>query len=213
MARDFANKPPPPPPERSRIPRWVWVFTTLASVAFVGFLTYLSQIPADGQGAQAVRDRVQQIQIPSRSSAETDPEPIAEPEEETSTTPSLEQAFEFYRLLRDDEVPIQLTRPEADTPPGADDAPRDTRAPATPAAAERWIIQVASFSRVADADRLRAELIINGLTEAHLSTVDLGDRGTFHRVMVGPFDNRSRLNRAQDVLAELDHEVVVRNLN
>lgn len=213
MARDFANKPPPPPPERSRIPRWVWVFTTLASVAFVGFLTYLSQIPADGQGAQAVRDRVQQIQIPSRSSAETDPEPIAEPDEEASTTPSLEQAFEFYRLLRDDEVPIQLTRPETDTPPGTDDAPTGTQAPATPAAAERWIIQVASFSRVADADRLRAELIINGLTEAHLSTVDLGDRGTFHRVMVGPFDNRSRLNRAQDVLVELDHQVMVRNLN
>lgn len=212
MARDFANKPPPPPPERSRIPRWVWVFTTLASVAFVGFLTYLSQIPADGQGAQAVRDRVQQIQIPSRSSAETDPEPIAEPEEEASK-PSLEHAFEFYRLLRDDEVPIQLTRPETNTPPGTVDPPSDTQAPATRAGGERWIIQVASFSRVADADRLRAELIINGLTEAHLSTVDLGDRGTFHRVMVGPFDNRSRLNRAQDVLAELDHEVVVRNLN
>ncbi|WP_127559807.1 SPOR domain-containing protein [Saccharospirillum alexandrii] len=210
MARDFANKPPPPPPERSRIPRWVWVFTTLASVAFVGFLTYLSQIPADDQGAQAVRDRVQQIQIPSRSSAETDPEPIAEPEEEASK-PSLEQAFEFYRLLRDDEVPIQLTRPETNTPPGTVDAPAGTQAPTTPAGGERWIIQVASFSKVADADRLRAELIINGLTEAHLSTVDLGDRGTFHRVMVGPFDNRSRLNRAQDVLAELDHEVMVRN--
>lgn len=211
MARDFANKPPPPPPERSRIPRWVWVFTTLASVAFVGFLTYLSQIPADGQGAQAVRDQVQKIQIPSRSSTETDPEPSTVPEEKASTTPSLEQAFEFYRLLRDDEVPIQLTRPETDTPPGTVDAPTGTQAPATPAGGERWIIQVASFSRVADADRLRAELIINGLTEAHLSTVDLGDRGTFHRVMVGPFDNRSRLNRAQDVLAELDHRVMVRN--
>ena len=211
MARDFANKPPPPPPERSRIPRWVWVFTTLASVAFVGFLTYLSQIPADGQGAQAVRDQVQKIQIPSRSSTETAPEPSAEPDEKPSTTPSLEQAFEFYRLLRDDEVPIQLTRPDTDTPAGTGDAPAATRTPTTPAAAERWIIQVASFSRVADADRLRAELIINGLTEAHLSTVDLGDRGTFHRVMVGPFDNRSRLNRAQDVLAELDHQVMVRN--
>lgn len=215
MARDFANKPPPPPPERSRIPRWVWVFTTLASVAFVGFLTYLSQIPADGQGAQAVRDRVQQIQIPSRSSSseETAPAQTPEPEAEASKTPSLEQAFEFYRLLRDDEVPIQLTRPETDTPAGTKDAPTGTEAPSTPASGERWIIQVASFTRVADADRLRAELIINGLTETHLTTVDLGDRGTYHRVMVGPFDNRSRLNRAQDVLVELDHQVMVRNLN
>lgn len=212
MARDFANKPPPSPPERSRIPRWVWVFTTFASVAFVGFLVYLSQIPADGQGAQAVRERVEQIQIPPRpaTETETETEPTTEPEEDASSTPSLEQAFQFYRLLRDDEVPIQLTRPEPETLPEIPDAPEGNQAPA---AAERWIIQVASFSRVADADRLRAELIINGLTETHLNTVDLGDRGTFHRVMVGPFDNRSRLNRAQDVLAELDHEVVVRNLN
>ncbi|WP_028671164.1 SPOR domain-containing protein [Saccharospirillum impatiens] len=213
MARDFANKPPPPPPERSRIPRWVWVFTTLASVAFVGFLTYLSQIPADGQGAQALRDRVQQIQIPSRSATPEDPEPAPEAEAEASATPSLEQAFEFYRLLRDDEVPIQLPRPQTDTPASSTDAPSGTQAPATPTASERWIIQVASFSRVADADRLRAELIINGLTEAHLTTVDLGDRGIYHRVMVGPFDNRSRLNRAQDVLVELDHQVMVRNVN
>lgn len=211
MARDFANKPPPPQQERSRIPRWVWVFTTLASVAFVGFLTYLSQIPADRQGAQAVRDSVQSIPIQTRPKPVPEAEPAPEERPSNSPVPSLEQAFEFYKLLRDDEVPIQLPPP---TNPGTNsDAPAENRTPSNPPAGERWIIQVASFSRVADADRLRAELIINGLTEAHLTTVDLGDRGTFHRVMVGPFDNRSRLNRAQDVLVELDHRVMVRNLN
>jgi cell division protein FtsN len=212
MARDFANKPPPPP-DRSLIPRWVWVFTTLASVAFVGFLIYLSQIPANGQGAQAVRDSVQQIQIPARPRPEAKPE--QEPETSTSGSPvkSLEQAFEFYKLLKDDEVPIQVTPRQPANPATSADAPQGDQAPPTQPAGERWIIQVASFSQVADADRLRAELIINGLTEAHLTTVNLGDRGIYHRVMVGPFDNRSRLNRAQDVLAELNHQVMVRNLN
>jgi cell division protein FtsN len=215
MARDFANKPPPPQPERSRIPRWVWVFTTFASVAFVGFLYFLSQIPADSQGAQAVRDSVQNIQILTRENppAATDPEEEEEPGS-GRPTPSLEQAFQFYKLLRDDEVPIQIAIPEPGDPSARPDEPSVGQTPSrTQPQGDRWMIQVASFSRVADADRLRAELIINGLTEAHLSTVEVDNRGTFHRVMVGPFDNRSRLSRAQDILAELNHEVMVRNLN
>jgi cell division protein FtsN len=194
------------------------VFTTLASVAFVGFLTFLSQIPADNEGAQAVRDSVKNIQIPTRESpsAETDPAQEEEPESD-SPTPSLEQAFQFYKLLRDDEVPIQIAIPEPGNPSALPDDPAAGQTPNQTTNAQpqgdRWMIQVASFSRVADADRLRAELIINGLTEAHLSTVEVDNRGTFHRVMVGPFDNRSRLNRAQDILAELNHEVMVRNLN
>lgn len=209
MARDFASRPPPPEPHRSRIPGWVWVFTTLTAVGFVGFLYYLSQITPEEDGAAAIRDTVRQLPIPERP-PQTDSQP-----ETDDTVRSLERAFEFYRLLRDDEVPITLPElPPTTNIPGL--TPPST-APSTvpesgPVTGERWIIQVASFNQVADADRLRAELIMSGLTEAQINTVDLGDRGTFHRVMVGPFDNRSRLNRAQDILVGLNMEVMVRNV-
>lgn len=209
MARDFASKPPPAP-ERSRVPGWVWVFTTLASVAFVGFLYYLSQIPAEEGGAQAVRDTVKQSLPESVKTLPDKPAAKAEPTDKDSKAPSLEQAFEFYRLLKDDEVPVTLPKLPK---PNARDQGVPSDSPVLPSAGAKWMIQVASFSKVGDADRLRAELIINGLTETHLSTVELGDRGTYHRVMVGPFDNRSRLNKAQDILVGLNHEVIVRTLN
>ncbi len=209
MARDFASKPPPEP-ARSRVPGWVWMFTTVTAIAFVGFLYYLSQLPAESGGAEAVRKEVQNL----ANQPKTDTQPKAEPQapKEDTKAPSLEQAFEFYKLLKDDEVPVLLPEPKAPTTT----QPGGTITPSTPApttAGKRWMIQVASFSRVEDADRLRAELIINGLTEAHLNTVDLGDKGTYHRVMVGPFDNRSRLNKAQDILVGLRHEVMVRTLD
>ena len=205
MARDFASRPPPPEPQRSRIPGWVWVFTTLTAVAFVGFLYYLSQITPEEDGAAVIRETIRQLPLPEQAPpAEAQPEP-------DDNLRSLERAFEFYRLLRDDEVPITLPELPPTTAIPAPSAPSTAPGADTPAS-QQWIIQVASFNQVADADRLRAELIMNGLVEAQISTVDLGDRGTFHRVMVGPFDNRSRLNRAQDILVGLNMEVMVRNV-
>ncbi|GGX44427.1 SPOR domain-containing protein [Saccharospirillum salsuginis] len=210
MARDFASKRQPEP-ERSRVPGWVWVFTTLTAVAFVGFLYYLTQIPSDGSsGADAVRKEVQNLTQQPKTQSEPKPEQNTEPKTSDDTTRSLEQAFEFYKLLKDDEVPVILPEPKT---PGADQPGTDAPKTTVPEGGKRWIIQVASFSQVADADRLRAELIINGLTETHLATVELGDRGTYHRVMVGPFENRSRLNKAQDILVGLNHEVMVRSLD
>lgn len=205
MARDFASRPPTPEPQRSRIPGWVWVFTSLTAVAFVGFLYYLSQITPEEDGAAVIRETVRQLPLPERS-----PQPEA-PSEPDDTIRSLERAFEFYRLLRDDEVPVTLPELPPTTAIPAPTAP-STAPESGPTTGQQWIIQVASFNQVADADRLRVELIMNGLTEAQITTVDLGDRGTFHRVMVGPFDNRSRLNRAQDILVGLNMEVMVRNV-
>ncbi|MCH8532241.1 MAG: SPOR domain-containing protein [Saccharospirillum sp.] len=211
MARDYASRPPPPEPQRSRIPGWVWMFTTLTAVGFVGFLYYLSQITPEEDGAAVIRETIRQLPLPEQA-----PQTDAQPETD-DTVRSLERAFEFYRLLRDDEVPITLPElPPTTTipaPSSPSTAPSTTPIPQVdPASNQRWIIQVASFNQVADADRLRAELIMNGLTEAQITTVDLGDRGTFHRVTVGPFDNRSRLNRAQDILVGLNMEVMVRNV-
>ena len=133
--------------------------------------------------------------------------PPSRPESSESRTPSLEDAFEFYQLLKDDEVPV----PAPPAPSASDDG--DAPTPAAPAGGRRWEIQVASFADESDAERLRAELIINGLTTARLTEADLGERGIYHRVMVGPFDDRSQLNKAQDILAGLNHQVMVRTLN
>lgn len=205
MARDYANKRQPEPPERSRVPRWVWIFTACASVAFVGFLYYLSQIPSEGGGGTALRERLQQA-LPETTTRDSSSGEVKG--ESAVRTPSLEEAFEFYQLLKDDEVPVP-----APPAPSANSGSDSSSSPAATPSSRRWEIQVASFSDAADAERLRAELIINGLTSTHLTEADLGERGVYHRVMVGPFNERSQLNKAQDILAGLNHQVMVRTLN
>ena len=156
-------------------------------------------------------------------------EPLAAPES-TAVSPeyesiediktkaeTLKQAFEFYQLLETDEVSIDLPgdriAPTVPTQSGPA-ASQDSSSKAAPVAvpdAKNWIIQVASFNRVADADRLRAELILNGLPNTEIQSVEVTGKGTFHRVMVGPFDHRPSLNKAQDTLAKLNYQVLVKS--
>ncbi|MFQ3229329.1 SPOR domain-containing protein [Reinekea sp.] len=209
MARDFAHKPKQT--DSSRIPKWVWLFTTIVAVSFVGFLFFLAKVPPEDGGAEAVRE---QLNIALKESNPQDtpaPAPkIEQAEEIKNKTETLKQAFEFYQLLQDDEVP--LIAPEEAPGTSSNTNSSTVTQPVAPPKASSWMIQVASFTRVGDADRLRAELILNGLPTSSINTVDLGDKGTYHRVVVGPFTNRSELNRAQDRLAELNHQVMVRAL-
>ncbi|HEX5677194.1 MAG TPA: SPOR domain-containing protein, partial [Alcanivorax sp.] len=64
---------------------------------------------------------------------------------------------------------------------------------------KRFLLQAGSFRNEKDADRRRAELILKGY-QARIQPVDLENGDTWHRVMVGPYDNINTLHRAQDKL-------------
>lgn len=214
MSRDFAHKPKQP--EGSRIPRWVWGFSTIVAVSFVGFLYYLSQVPEETTGADAVREQLS-IALSEQKKAEPETAPPAESEQHETIEDikkkanTLKKAFEFYELLEKDEVPIDLPGDEQVIEPatGGSTSPAPTQTTSVPAT-KSWIIQVASFSNVADADRVRAELILNGLPNTEIVSVEVADKGVFHRVMVGPFSHRPTLNKAQDILAELEFAPLVK---
>ncbi len=97
--------------------------------------------------------------------------------------------FDFYKLLKESEVVV----------------PQDNDIAATNQPAERleYLLQVASFKNAADADRLRAELILLNL-EAKAEKVQVRNGETWHRVMVGPFTNRSKMAKARSILASRD---------
>lgn len=207
MARDFANTPKEP--ERSHVPRWVWLFTTVCAIGFVAFLYFLSQVPEEQGGIEAVREQLSNAISETTNVA---PPPKEEPERNTLTdlkekAEVLKQAFEFYELLENDEVSINLPGNEPETQTSTN----PTGTAAVPEASN-WIIQVASFRRVSDADKVRAELILNGLPSAIIQSVEVKGQGTYHRVVVGPFDHRPTLNKAQDILAGLNYEVLVKKL-
>lgn len=118
------------------------------------------------------------------------PDPQAVPVAKTKAKPAEQQAaarantrFDFYTLLPEREiiVPEEQSRPLPE--------PKDPVS---------YILQAGSFKRAEDAERRRAELALLGL-EARVEAVNAnGD--TWHRVQVGPFDNRSKLAKARNTL-------------
>jgi cell division protein FtsN len=116
-------------------------------------------------------------------------------------------SFEFPNLLRDTEVDI------APPPPPPPAAPRpeppaavDTVQPAPPAPAvptssngKGFVVQVGSFRRASDADRLKAELALLGISSrVEKATIPSGE--TYHRVRAGPYADQAALDKVRALL-------------
>ncbi len=71
-----------------------------------------------------------------------------------------------------------------------------------PDAQMEYLLQAASFPQRADADTLRAQLLLSGLPAA-TNAVRVGDKPWF-RVTVGPFPNQVESGRAMTTLRELN---------
>ncbi|MAZ89052.1 MAG: carbamoyl-phosphate synthase small subunit [Cellvibrionaceae bacterium] len=98
--------------------------------------------------------------------------------------------FDFYQLLKETEVVVK-------------EVPSHTPKEAAAIETQEFILQVGSFKKNADADRLRAELILMNL-DAQVETVTVRNGETWHRVLVGPFQSRSKVAKARSVLVSND---------
>lgn len=110
--------------------------------------------------------------------------------------PTERQRFDFYNIL-------EGKQPAAPAVPAAKPAPA-TAAPAAeakPAAVEVFFLQVGSFQKAADADNLKAKLALTGL-DAAVQEVSIPEKGTMHRVRVGPFRGTDEMNRARALLSQ-----------
>ncbi len=64
---------------------------------------------------------------------------------------------------------------------------------------ESYFLQVGSFKKQTDADNLKAKLALQGF-EAIVQTANLPDKGTWHRVRVGPLNNIKTINKVRSDL-------------
>ena len=101
--------------------------------------------------------------------------------------------FNFYKLLRDSEA----TLPERSAPKTT---PEDKNS--------EFLLQVASFRTLEDAEQARAELTLLNL-DARIEKADVGQGQTWHRVLVGPFSSRSQLSKARGTLLSNRFEALV----
>ncbi|MDD2989251.1 MAG: SPOR domain-containing protein [Zoogloea sp.] len=144
-------------------------------------------------------------------------EPIALPGK-AGDKPVEKPRFDFYNVLPkgSDALPAP-TKPEETTevvkPPvkpekadKADSKPDDAeRAKAEaalldkPAVPERFFLQAGSFEDPSEADNLKARLALMGV-EASVQKVELPEKGTVHRVRVGPYLGQEEMTRARQQL-------------
>jgi len=92
--------------------------------------------------------------------------------------------FDFYTILKEQEVEVSA-EVIANTP---------VNEPV------EYLLQVGSFKKPTDADRLRAQLILLSL-DVHTEKVVNKQQQQWHRVIVGPYQSRSKLSKAQSILA------------
>ncbi len=116
-------------------------------------------------------------------------------QEQASDPTSIEQKqipkprFDFYKLLKESEVVVRDSAPHIKA--------------TTTTQSEDYLLQVGSFKTEADADRLRAELILLNL-ETNIERVTVRNGETWHRVLVGPYQIHSKMAEARKVLVSND---------
>lgn len=95
--------------------------------------------------------------------------------------------FDFFEMLPQQRI-------EVDVAPGDLPTSRDRSDGST------YLLQAGSFRHAADADRRRAELLLLGL-EPRVEETN-GSNGRWFRVLVGPFDSRSKMAAARSLTAQ-----------
>ncbi len=100
--------------------------------------------------------------------------------------------FEFYKIL-----PGAVTEPAVDQK----QTQQIQQAVSQPSSKDSYFIQAGSFQSAEDAENLKAKLAMMGL-EASVQAVDLADRGTWHRVRVGPFAEIGEVSRVRSSLQQ-----------
>ena len=177
-----------------QVPGWVWLFTGLMVGLFVAFLFHLGKTQMQQGGSTPVASS-------NDKPAQAKPEPKTEPKNEPGED---SPQFDFYAVLPKMEVIVPQN--ETDSGTGTTrkpdtNKPASTRKPETSTRNnEKYLLQAGSFRRNEDADRRRAELILKGF-EASIQSVNLDSGDSWHRVMIGPYNNLNAMHRAQDQLA------------
>src|SRR5690554_4423723 len=179
------NKAPAPAP----IPGWVWVFGISAFLCFAGFLYYLASVPTTQEAVQPP-PMAKPAPRPATEPAKPAPAPA---KQETSQE---EARFKFYEMLPKSEV----VAPQVEEYKSS--GPREVY---------HYIVQAGSFRSPEDAERHRATIAFQGL-KGTVDRVTASDGSYWYRVNVGPFESRSRMNRAVDKLVSINIQPLVKRV-
>jgi cell division protein FtsN len=99
------------------------------------------------------------------------------------------QHFEFYKVLTDKDNAQHKNTAKPKEPVKEPVVAKPHPTPPPPVAAkDMYYVQAGSFQNVGDAEKLKAKLAFSGF-EANIQTANIPDKGEWHRVRLGPYNN------------------------
>ena len=187
-------------PARKAVPGWIWL---VCGLVIGGFIMFLMNLEPGGEEIKRSKE------APKTAVRE---QPRRNPPAEQPPRPK----YDFYTLLPESEVilPPEAKQPEPPAALTAEQARQHEEAraqaalngqmpPPPPTVAKapvtQFFLQAGSFRRQAEAERVRAQIILLG-HDVRVESVKVRDEPWF-RVLVGPFASREQLNAAQKTLA------------
>lgn len=118
------------------------------------------------------------------------PEDNAVPDQNGETKPAANR-FDFYKILPGES---QVTEQEIQKS-------KDAQKAETQAGNENYFLQVGAFQTEQEADNMKAKLALLGM-EAIVQTATVPDKGVWHRVRVGPFNDLDQISKARAELTK-----------
>jgi cell division protein FtsN len=116
---------------------------------------------------------------------------------DSGTAEDSAKSYAFYDMLPKFEVVVP--EKEKDVRPDIRAVPETRRG--------TYVLQAGSYKNFADADRIRAQLALQGI-ESKVQKVSV-DSDTWHRIRIGPISNLDELNRLRGILRKADVDVLV----
>ena len=183
----------------SGAPRWVWIFTPLVALSFAGFLLYLTTVPAGDDIDKITDDILQDAKAAKDNLSNQAKQGLNEQvqkaiKEQLPSSETINKAvdnYEFFEILENKEITVEEVPEYKSTPKGTDKDGNKIE----------YRLKAGSFTSQERADRLKAQLILNGFN-TQIESADVNGK-TWFRVFTGPFANRSQMNKAQDQLINM----------
>ncbi len=170
-----------------------------------GKTTQAETTPTAKASTQPAAKPVAKTATKTESTAPKPAQPVTKTETKAtvkSAVPVEEQSerFDFYQILPESEVDTANVEPYKSTPKDA----KSTHI---------YVVQAGSFKNQADAEQLRARLILEGLPNVKTHRVTNSNGSIWYQVLSGPFENRSMLSKAEDRLVRMNIQPLVRQID
>ena len=177
MPRDYKKRAAVKTVPKRTPPVWLWLVVGLITGAFITYLAWLKQ-----PTLQPTR--------PNSVVAPTAQQPLPKPMVNRPNPAPHKPRFEFYNTLPKQEIRV----PQA--PEVSQDQLDDTPITVQPEhTSVRYNLQIGSYIRTVDAEKLRAELAFLGIETRIQAVVLKTTQQKRYRVMAGPYQGKQRIQQ------------------